>query len=644
MGHWLPRHVCYFLPFVAALMAIAPLAAQAASNDQARRDYAMAEQAMALGDWKTVSQLRSGLNDYPLAIYLDYYRLTRGPEAVSAPQALAFLESSAGTPLANRFLGKYLSSAGQDRRWEDLLAVKAEEPNSVELKCYYYRAQLARGSRDIALEGAERLWVHGKSRPKSCDPLFDAWMAAGGLTDDIVWTRLLNTFDARQPSLMRYVGRKGSAALTPWSNTLLDVYANPESVARQNLPADDARSADVAVRGLAYLARYSPPKAQAHWATLQPRLSFSPEQVRTVEYAIARQSLFARVSQDDDWLAAVLSRLEDDTLVGIRLRQALAEQDWDALSRYMELLSAGAMEENVWRYWRAVSQERAGEKAAANAMYEQLAGERDYYGFLAADRLKRPYAFKHQRPRMGVDSSSMTLPAIARIEELKFHGDDALAHSEWYTLLQQTTEEALLIDLMLLAAGKGWDRMAIDAATQAQAWDALNQRFPTAYSDIFERHATARNVSGTELMSIARRESAFYPKARSPVGARGLMQIMPATGKAVASSMGVSHTTAQLFDVEHNVKLGSAYYRQLLDRFGGNRVFALAGYNAGPHRVDRWRRESADTLPVTQWIETIPYRETRNYVQAVLAYNVVFQYLLGNTQNLFTVEEQRDRY
>ncbi len=644
MGHWLPRHVCYFLPFVAALMAIAPLAAQAASNDQARRDYAMAEQAMALGDWKTVSQLRSGLNDYPLAIYLDYYRLTRGPEAVSAPQALAFLESSAGTPLANRFLGKYLSSAGQDRRWEDLLAVKAEEPNSVELKCYYYRAQLARGSRDIALEGAERLWVHGKSRPKSCDPLFDAWMTAGGLTDDIVWTRLLNTFDARQPSLMRYVGRKGSAALTPWSNTLLDVYANPESVARQNLPADDARSADVAVRGLAYLARYSPPKAQAHWATLQPRLSFSPEQVRTVEYAIARQSLFARVSQDDDWLAAVLSRLEDDTLVGIRLRQALAEQDWDALSRYMELLSAGAMEENVWRYWRAVSQERAGKKAAANAMYEQLAGERDYYGFLAADRLKRPYAFKHQRPRMGVDSSSMTLPAIARIEELKFHGDDALAHSEWYTLLQQTTEEALLIDLMLLAAGKGWDRMAIDAATQAQAWDALNQRFPTAYSDIFERHATARNVSGTELMSIARRESAFYPKARSPVGARGLMQIMPATGKAVASSMGVSHTTAQLFDVEHNVKLGSAYYRQLLDRFGGNRVFALAGYNAGPHRVDRWRRESADTLPVTQWIETIPYRETRNYVQAVLAYNVVFQYLLGNTQNLFTVEEQRDRY
>ena len=644
MGQRLARHVCYFLSLVAALMAITPLTAQAASNDQARRDYAMAVQAMALGDWETVSQLRSGLNDYPLALYLDYYRLTRGPDAVSAPQALAFLESSAGTPLANRFLGKYLSSAGQDKRWQDLLAVQAEEPNSVELKCYYYRAQLARGSRDIALEGAERLWVHGKSRPASCDPLFDAWMAAGGLTDDIVWTRLLNTFDARQPSLMRYVGRKGSSALTPWSNTLIDVYGNPESVVRQHLPADDHRSADIAVRGLAYLARYSPPKAQAHWATLQPRLSFSPEQVRAVEYAIARQSLFARVGQDDDWLAPALLRLEDDTLVGIRLRQALAEQDWDALSRYLELLSAGAMEENVWRYWRAVSQERAGEKAVANAMYEKLAGERDYYGFLAADRLNRPYAFKHQRPQMAADSSSVALPAIARIEELKFHGDDALAHSEWYTLLQQTAEEALLTDLMLLAAGNGWDRMAIDAATQAQAWDALDQRFPTAYSDIFERHATTRNVSGTELMSIARRESAFYPKARSPVGARGLMQIMPATGKAVASSLGVSHTTARLFDVEHNVRLGSAYYRQLLDRFGGNRVFALAGYNAGPHRVDRWRRESADTLPVTQWIETIPYRETRNYVQAVLAYNVVFQYLLGNTQNLFTVEEQRDRY
>ena len=90
--------------------------------------------------------------------------------------------------------------------------------------------------------------------------------------------------------------------------------------------------------------------------------------------------------------------------------------------------------------------------------------------------------------------------------------------------------------------------------------------------------------------------------------------------------------------------LGSAYYRQLLDRFGGNRIFALTAYNAGPHRVDRWRHDAADAVPVDIWVETIPYKETREYVQAVLAYNVVFKYLMGDTPSLLTREERSARY
>ena len=96
--------------------------------------------------------------------------------------------------------------------------------------------------------------------------------------------------------------------------------------------------------------------------------------------------------------------------------------------------------------------------------------------------------------------------------------------------------------------------------------------------------------------------------------------------------------------MEHNVLLGSAYYRQLLDRFDGNRVYALTAYNAGPHRVDRWRSKKGEGLPVDLWIATIPYRETRNYVQAVLSYNVVFQYLQGDPHSLLTPEERQARY
>ena len=609
-----------------------------------RRDYAQAVQAIDRSQWATYEKLRPALDDYPLAIYLDYFQLIRQPGPVSSSDAQDFLRRSADTPLPNRFLAIYLREAGSARRWQDFLQVMPQEPNSIVLKCYYFRAQLASGNKELAWTGAEKLWVHGKSQPKECDPLFQAWQSTGAMTDEIVWTRMLNAFSARQRSLMGFVGKKGSAALQPWVEKLRRVYDSPEALITVSLPADSPYSSAVATRGLVYLARYSPPKALSYWTDLQSKLDFSPEQVVEIEYAIARQSLLSRSAANSLWLKGALARLADDKLIGIRLRWALKEQDWAAVEYNLSLLSGEAKENSVWRYWLAIVQEWRGELLEARATLELLAAERDYYGFLAADTVGLPYALNHEQLVVDGEEKVSDFSAVARIEELKFQDEDRLAHSEWYALLQSTDSLAQQQNLALLATQNGWYRMAIDAATRAKAWDALDQRFPTPYQEIFTRHAATHGVPRTELMSIARRESAFFPEAQSPVGARGLMQIMPATAKQVAASLKEPHTQADLFEVEHNVLLGSAYYRQVLARFGGNRVFALTAYNAGPHRVDRWRDKTGRGVPVEVWIETIPYQETRNYVQAVLAYNVVFQYLLGDTQQLLTALELQATY
>jgi soluble lytic murein transglycosylase len=636
------HHVSLVCAFTCTLAS--GFSAQADNLDQQRADYAAAIEAISLGDEEGYARLRGGLDDYPLAVYLDYYWLRRTVDDVSAEAARAFLDKSAETPLLNRFLSAYLREAGKSRRWQDFLTVKPDEPSSVYLKCYYFRAQLARGERALAWDGASRLWVHGESRPEECDPLFGAWLSAGQLNDDIVWTRLLNAFEARQPSLLNYVAKKSSPDLRPWADKLLAVYRDPATLRQQSLPSRHPRSRDIASYGLAYLARYSPPKALSYWTDLQQDMAFSSEQVRRVEHAIAQQLLFARTNRQEEWLQDVLARLEDDRLIGIRLRWALSEEDWTSVERYLPMFSENEQGKTAWRYWTAMVQEGRGDKEAARASLEKLAGERDYYGFLAADRLGLPYAFNDQQQDAQAVRLVDELPAVRRIEELIFHNDSVSAHAEWYRLLQSTDEIEELQNLMLLASGKGWHRMAIDAAARAEAWDALDHRFPAAHQSVFRQHAGIQSLPVTELMAIARRESAFDPRAESPVGARGLMQIMPATGKAVADSLKVPHSRAKLFEVEHNVKLGSAYYRQLLDRFDGNRVFALTAYNAGPHRVDRWRHESGEGLPVEFWIEAIPYRETRNYVQAVLAYNVVFQYLLGDTQQLLTPAERQAAY
>ena len=611
-----------------------------------RRQYEAAMRAVDKGRWTEYEQLRPALDQYPLAIYLDYFQLTRQSRDVRPADALRFISRSADSPLPNRFSNLYLRQAGREQRWQDFLQVRPDEPEGIELKCYYFRARLAAGDSDIAWDGARRLWDAGESRPNACDPLFAAWLKSGQLTDEVVWSRQLKAFDARQRSLMTYVAKQASPQLAPWADKLLAVYLQPEKIRQQALPASSSYSADIASHGLVLLARYNPEKALQYWRDYQAELDFSAGQVRLVESAIALQGLFARTQDLSPWLHGALDRLDDDKLVEIRLRWALAEQDWETLAQTLPLLSDSGRQAEVWRYWQAVLAEREGDTERAEALFTALGGERSYHGFLAADRVGRAYSFNHQTPVLDAATASalQQLPVVQRVGELNFHEDWNLAHSEWYYLLQASEDKTRNQQLAQLASQRGWYRMAIDAASRAQAWDALELRFPTPYRSTFQHYGQARQVPSTELMAIARRESAFYPQAQSPVGARGLMQLMPATGQQVASALGQRGGSAELFEVDHNVLLGSAYYRQLLDRFGGNRVFALTAYNAGPHRVDRWRHKRGEGVPVDVWIDTIPYKETREYVQAVLFYNVVFQYLMGDTRSLLTPAERTALY
>ncbi len=638
--------LCFGLALSGPAFAVAKAGQGDEQIEQARQDYDRAVEAIDRGQWTEYKQLRPGLEDYPLSVYLDYQQLSRQVSNVRPADARRFISASEDTPLPNRFLANYLTRAGRDRRWNDFLTVKPDEPNSIELKCYYFRAKLATGDPLAAWEGAERLWVHGKSRPKQCDPLFDAWLKAGQLTDEVVWARMLKAFEERQGSLLKYVARKGSDELRPWSDKLLEVYRKPASLRRVSLPAGSAYSADIATRGLTYLARYNPEQALDYWYSYQEELTFSPEQGKEIEYAIVLRGLFAKTEANLAWLPGALERLGEDKLVEIRLRWALEEQDWQAVAQSLPLLSEEGQAKEGWRYWKARTLQRENKPEEAKAILEALAQERDFYGFLAADSLGKSYSFNHQSILLA-DTSAVSLdevPAVQRIGELHYHDEQRLAQSEWYKMLQDSSAAEDRHAMAELASERGWHNMAITAAAKAKSWDALDLRFPTPYQDTFQHHAEIQRVPSTELMAIARRESAFFPEAHSPVGARGLMQIMPATGKQVASSLGRPHTRSELYEVEHNVLLGSAYYRQLLDRFNGNRVYALAAYNAGPHRVDRWRNPEGEGVPVDVWIETIPYRETRNYVKNVLAYNVVFQYLLDDTHALFSPAERDAQY
>jgi soluble lytic murein transglycosylase len=174
----------------------------------------------------------------------------------------------------------------------------------------------------------------------------------------------------------------------------------------------------------------------------------------------------------------------------------------------------------------------------------------------------------------------------------------------------------------------GWHDRAIITANSAGLHDALDLRFPMPFRDRVEYYSMRNQLDIPFTFALLRKESAFMPDAVSSAGARGLMQVMPATGKGIARRLKEPPPSAHgLMDVETNLRFGSAYLRQVLDRFGNNAVLAAAAYNAGPRRVDDWLERNAGQPPAL-WIENISFRETRQYVKDVLAFASVFQWQL----------------
>jgi soluble lytic murein transglycosylase len=613
------------------------------SLQRGRAAYLDLREAVRDGRWSDFEVLREELARYPLEPYADYELLMARLRVTDGERARAFVDANSRSPLGVRYLGNYLDVAGRDRRWGDFLAAAEQEPRSEKLRCYYARAKRGRGAQEEAWDLARRLFLSSSSVDKACDPLFRLWKEQGGLTPDLIWARAKLAFAAREGGLLRYVASLGGPAAP--LDALRRVYREPQRTPALVSGLEQPYRSEVLVLGLERHSRYAPARSLQQYRNLAPD-ALDARQRAQVEAAIALRGLIEREPGVRSWVDAGLARWNDSTLTALRLRWAIAENDWPSVEQTSTMLAAADTGEGAWTYWRARALSQRGAGTEADRLFAALAQKRSYYGFLSADRLGLPYAFE-ERPLPPLDAAGADeiLPdwlhdATWRVHELNAIDSPRLAHAEWTHALQRTDDNAKLV-LARVAGDQGWHRLAIDAANAGRAWDALDLRFPLAYVDAFQTRASLRDLPASELMAIARRESAFFPGARSPVGARGLMQLMPSTGVAVARSNGIRLDVSELYDVDHNLDLGSAYYRQLLDRFDGNRAVALAAYNAGPNRVQHWVGKD---LPVDAWIETIPYRETRDYVKAVLAYTVVFDHRLGREARLLTAAERDAHY
>ena len=338
--------------------------------------------------------------------------------------------------------------------------------------------------------------------------------------------------------------------------------------------------------------------------------------------------------------------IADVSLLEWQLRYNLEKGDWKAVTRLIESLPDDIGHQQKWRYWQArallLHTTDVNDIDIAKTTFRELSRFRSFYGFLASDWVDNPYGMQHTPPSISPQEVAIMeqLPAIQRTRELRFHQQDLNARREWYRLSKQFTSREWQIAAQI-AQKWHWYGQAILAMAKAEYWDDIDLRFPLVFRQEFERYARQQNLPLPLLFALARQESAFRPRVVSPAGARGLMQLMPATAKEVARKHKIPYRSrGQLFDPNLNIHLGSQYYRDVLKRFGGNRILATAAYNAGPHRVSRWLKKSAQTLPFDAWVETIPFKETRQYVQNVLAFAVIYSHHLKRDDPLLSDQER----
>ena len=289
-------------------------------------------------------------------------------------------------------------------------------------------------------------------------------------------------------------------------------------------------------------------------------------------------------------------------------------------------------------YWAGRAAESAGDRRLARGWYETAAQfVTAYYGQLAAARLgawdklrvqnapepsaAERQAFRHQEMVALVELLT-TLNQAEKIDPF-FNGMFAnLKSPSDYVLLARLGEWAGRADLGLRVAKKA----ALSGVTM------LEHSYPLTRLPKLDKAPEPALI-----LALIRQESAYNVKAVSSAGARGMMQLMPGTAKLVAKQEGLRYSRSRLTeDPDYNIRLGSAYLHGLLERFDGSYVLALAGYNAGPGRVEQWIREYGNPrdpkIDAVDWVEMIPFSETRNYVQRILESLQIYRHRLrGST-------------
>ncbi|HXS51070.1 MAG TPA: transglycosylase SLT domain-containing protein [Usitatibacter sp.] len=616
---WISAAVC------AAAALAAPWAAAAASPTDA--DLAAAREALRKGRWQAIEQLRPRFAGTILAAYPAFWLLDGDIQHADANEVRDFLLRNPTGPLAETLRRDWLKALGAAADWD---AFRAERPRLIaddaEIDCYSLQERLARNDASAPRE-AHALYVEGREEPDACDPVFDALAAQGRVSEDETWSRLRKLLAGGHLK-----AAKSTDALLPAKSRIAErslerVAADPaRHLAHLGARALDRAGRELAIFAVARLARSRPDEAADRLEELAPRLG-----VDDAKYAWGQLAWQAALDLDPralEWYARAAGEPLTDSQVAWKARAALRAGDWKQVLAAIGELSSAVRHEPAWRYWKARALREQGDIAHAQAILRSISGLTSFYGILAAEDLgvQSVPDWKGYRPAAADLQRVRAMPGIQRALLLYRGGLDNDALREWAWAVRDLDDRGLLAAAQIAAEADVPDRAIFTADRTLQLHD-FSQRYPIPHREALDAATRQWDLDEAFVYGIIRQESRFLASARSPVGAIGLMQLMPGTARWIARQIPVRpFRTDMLVRPEVNLNMGTYYLHRVMEALG-DPILAATAYNAGPTRARRWR--DAKPLEGAIYAETIPFGETRDYVKKVFTNAWYYRHRLG---------------
>lgn len=586
-----------------------------------------AEKKVRYGDYQDFKMAISNL-DHPLKPYVEKVYWQRHPDIKHQAEIEDYLTIYQHTPLEWPVRKAWLSYLEKHNKKAAYIRNYRETSNT-ELTCTYLNYQLDLGAPEKAIfNQVTDLWTVGKSQPKACDGLFSLWRKKGYMSKEAVWQRVTMAAEGGTQSLLPYLKTLLPSNEGYLADLYLKVRRDPSAAAGlYRYKNKSVKEGQIALYGVKRLIWRDKELALKAWEKLEQIFTYSDAAKADVYYTFALSLASSGHKQASFWLNKVPKDRQDSKLIQWQLGNMLKTQDWEGIAAFFtgkDNLSLGQ------QYWLAYSYAKRGEQQKADAIWKTVAANRDYYGFLAAARLGLPVDLNNQP--LVVDQALVNkvknAPGYKRAKAFYELERFTSARREWNYLTNTSSDEEKLA-ASILSTELGWHDSTIFTLAKIKAWDNVEQRFPFAFQDVFERYSKRSKIDVAWSIAIARRESSFAPDARSSANARGLMQLLPSTADYVNKG---SVSSRRLYQPQTNIRLGTRYLQYLKKKNHGNEILATASYNAGYHRIKRWLPDEA--IPAELWIELIPYRETRDYVKNVFAYRQVYHTRLHREGNI----------